>query len=154
MVGKEWGEEKDKDAARDRAEGKAEEVVKDEVNDLNKGYNNSEVLQNNKKYLQRGRTMAGLNQKGPMNEGPMTGRGRGLCGKNDDRQGYLEREGAGLGRGMGRCGGQGMGWRMRFAQQNVPPSNRTEVDERSLHNQVEMLEAELARIKKQLQDQI
>jgi hypothetical protein len=94
--------------------------------------------------------MAGLNQKGPMNEGPMTGRGRGLCNKNDDRQRYLERGGAGLGRGMGRCGSQGMGRRMRFAQQNVPPSNRTEVDERSLHNQVEMLEAELARIKNQL----
>jgi hypothetical protein len=50
MVGKEWGEEKDKGkvAARDRAEGKAEEVVKDEVNNLNKDHNNSEVLQNKK----------------------------------------------------------------------------------------------------------
>lgn len=89
--------------------------------------------------------MAGLNQQGPMNEGPMTGRGRGLCSKNDCRQGYLSR-GGGLGRGMGR--------RMRFAQQDVPPGNRAEVDEPSLQKQVEMLEAELVRIKKQLQNQI
>ncbi len=102
--------------------------------------------------------MAGLNQKGPMNEGPMTGRGRGLCRANNDRPGCFERggvgPGAGIGRGMGRCGGQGMGRRMRFAQQNASTGNRTEVDEQSLHNQVEILEAELARIKKQLPTQM
>lgn len=90
--------------------------------------------------------MAGFNQNGPMNEGPMTGRGRGLCNKGDDRQGFIGRGCAGLGRGMGR--------RMGFGSQNSPSTSRAEVDERPLRTRVEMLEAELAAIKKQLQDQV
>jgi hypothetical protein len=97
--------------------------------------------------------MPGLNQKGPMNEGPMTGRGRGLCNRTEDRQGFVERGGAGLGRRMGRCGSQGMGRRVGFGQQYSQTNNRGEGDKRSLYSQIEMLEAELAAIKNQLENQ-
>jgi len=52
--------------------------------------------------------MPGKNKKGPMGQGPMTGRGKGCCDgantQDDTRQG-----GPGLGMGRGRGQGQGRG---------------------------------------------
>lgn len=90
--------------------------------------------------------MAGFNQKGPMNEGPMTGRGRGLCHKSDDRQGFIGRGCTSLSRGLGR--------KMGFGAQYSQSTSVVEVDERSLLIQVEKIEAELEAIKKQLQNQV
>ena len=60
--------------------------------------------------------MPGLNQKGPDNQGPMTGRAQGNCPENasiDDNYCNTRRKGTGRGRranGIGRCqGGTGRG---------------------------------------------
>lgn len=54
--------------------------------------------------------MPGGDRKGPMGEGPMTGRGLGLCAGNDTPGSVTETEtGRGMGRGMGRGFGRGMG---------------------------------------------
>ncbi len=65
--------------------------------------------------------MSGLNHKGPMGDGPMTGRKMGKCtnfgaGKKSSAEETESKnttttgEGRGMGRGLGRCqGGQGMG---------------------------------------------
>lgn len=69
--------------------------------------------------------MPGLNQTGPRGQGPMTGRGMGLCG-------------GGLGCGWG-FGGRGFGFR-RFAS----PKNELV----ALEEEEKILEEELAAIKK------
>jgi len=70
--------------------------------------------------------MPGLNQRGPMNEGPMTGGGRGLCtGAVASEQEFANRMTGSMGRGLGRgrgCGGgsgRGMGRRRNL---NVEPT--------------------------------
>lgn len=98
--------------------------------------------------------MPGLNQRGPMNDGPMTGRGRGLCtGNVTAGQGFVG--GYGMGRGLRRgCrdfgwgGGRGMGRGGNYgpwAGTSPAVSNQT-----ILQNRANMLEAELAEIKNQL----
>lgn len=101
--------------------------------------------------------MPGLNQRGPMNDGPMTGRGRGLCtGNVAAGQGFVG--GYGMGRGLRRgCrdfgwgGGRGMGRGGNYgpwAGASPAVSNQT-----ILQNRANMLEAELAEIKNQLKKQ-
>ena len=98
---------------------------------------------------QGGTIMAGLNQQGPMNEGPMTGRSRGLCA-NNVQSGQGRGQMMGMGRGRGRCqlGGRGMGFNQQFDQ---PPQQST-APESALQNRVNTLEAELLELKKQLQN--
>ena len=95
--------------------------------------------------------MPGLNQRGPMNEGPMTGGGRGLCTgsqKLDSQKTEpktseigLANRGIGSGRGLGRgngsgCGrgqgqgrgqgcGRGLGRGRNFASETVPDNSTT-----------------------------
>jgi hypothetical protein len=60
---------------------------------------------------------------GPLGQGPMTGRGRGLCA-GPAVPGNMN---PGSGRGMGRCsrGGQGRGWRHQFNATGLPGWQRT-----------------------------
>lgn len=102
--------------------------------------------------------MPGFNQRGPMNEGPMTGRGMGQCGGA-----YTQETGAptnmawnapgygqGRGMGMGRRGcqpprrGMGMG-RGAQMQMAAPPPTKA-----SLAARAQQLEAELEAIQKEL----
>ncbi|MDA8136917.1 MAG: DUF5320 domain-containing protein [Desulfobacteraceae bacterium] len=98
--------------------------------------------------------MSGLNQRGPMNDGPMTGRGRGFCtGNVAAGQGFVG--GYGMVRGLRRScryfgwgGGQGMG---RFRNYGSwAGSSPAFSDQTILQNRAAMLEAELAEIKSQL----
>ena len=58
--------------------------------------------------------MPGLNRRGPMNKGPMTGRGRGLCtGALSPEQGSTVVEYNSMQRGYGRRRCQASGWGMR-----------------------------------------
>lgn len=55
--------------------------------------------------------MPGGNRKGPMGQGPMTGRRMGVCG-GVNASDYANPKGQGL--GMGRGGGRGRGWCHRY----------------------------------------
>ena len=106
--------------------------------------------------------MPGFNQKGPMNEGPMTGRGMGQCsgaytqdtGTSANMAWNAPGFGYGQGRGMGRgrrgCQaprrgmGMGRGAQMQMAPQAPPPTKA------SLAARAQQLEAELEAIKKEL----
>ncbi len=93
--------------------------------------------------------MPGFNQRGPMNEGPMTGRGRGVCtGAVDPGQGFGSA--MGRGRGYGRRGCQAPGWGRGYGQWNMPTPAPVTVTKDTLHQRAAMLEAELAAIKEQL----
>lgn len=106
--------------------------------------------------------MPGFNQRGPMNEGSMTGRQRGTCtgAAVDTGQGFADRTnargyGGGMGRGMGRRGCQAPGRGMGGGKWNSPASTPGSMDQDTLVNQnmqnrVNMLEAELSAIKDQL----
>jgi len=99
--------------------------------------------------------MPGFNQRGPMNEGPMTGGGRGICtGTVDPAQGFAGRGNArGMGRQGGRRGCQAPG-RGRGAGQWAGTSPAMgSVNQDTLQNSVNMLEAELAALKNQLKNQ-
>jgi len=89
--------------------------------------------------------MPGFNQRGPMNEGPMTGRGRGTCtGSLNPDQEFTGRGNArGMGRGFGRRGG-GYGQRTTSAPGSV--------SQEALQKSMDLLEAELAAIKNQLKN--
>ncbi|MBC2704426.1 DUF5320 domain-containing protein [Desulfobacula sp.] len=94
--------------------------------------------------------MPGFNQRGPMNEGAMTGRGRGNCtGAVDPDQGFTGRNdrgyGMGMGRQRGRRGCQTPGFGKGYGQTES-------VNQNTLQNSVDMLKAELAAVKKKLQD--
>ncbi|OQY52466.1 MAG: hypothetical protein B6230_02625 [Desulfobacteraceae bacterium 4572_89] len=95
--------------------------------------------------------MPGFNQRGPMNEGPMTGRRQGVCGRGTDsgaQGGTFDAMGYGRGRGMGRRGGSGPGWGRGYGQMNTsftPPAT-----EESLKMRAQTLEAELDAIKNDL----
>ncbi len=93
--------------------------------------------------------MPGLNQRGPMNEGPMTGRKRGSCtgAAVDPGQGFADR---GMGRGMGRRGCQTPGRGRGGGQWSSPAPMPGSTDQNALQNRVNMLEAELSAIKDQL----
>lgn len=61
--------------------------------------------------------MPGGDKKGPMGEGPMTGRGQGLCAGNDTPGSVTDiNQSRGLGRGMGRGMGRGFGRGFRQGQ--------------------------------------
>lgn len=103
--------------------------------------------------------MPGFNQRGPMNEGPMTGRQRGTCtgGAVDTGQGvggYGGGYGGGMGRGMGRRGGQapgrGMGGRWNAPAPMPGSGNQDTSVNQDMQNKINMLEAELSAIKDQL----
>jgi len=101
--------------------------------------------------------MPGYNQRGPMNEGPMTGRRLGRCaattatgvGSPDtgvDSFGYGR--GRGMAMGRGRC--RRTWWNMD-APGNVQFSGPTEPSrEQSLERKVQALESELAVLKNEL----
>jgi hypothetical protein len=91
--------------------------------------------------------MPGFNQRGPMNEGPMTGRGRGIC------TGASGNLGQGVpGRGNAWGNGRGPGNRGRGYGQRAFP-DPVYGDKGALQNRVDMLEAELSAIKNQLKNQ-
>jgi hypothetical protein len=98
--------------------------------------------------------MPGFNQRGPMNEGPMTGRQRGTCtGAPVDTQTFADNTnargyGGGMGRGMGRRGGQGPG-RGMGGRWTAPAPTPGSVNQ-DMQNRINMLEAELSAIKDQL----
>lgn len=99
--------------------------------------------------------MPGFNQRGPMNEGPMTGWGRGICNGNTRPvmgygQGGYGTGGYGMGRGYGRRGckvpGRGMGWGRNAA----PWTAEADLDQTTLRSRAAFLESELAEIKRRL----
>ncbi|MEE4365025.1 MAG: DUF5320 domain-containing protein [Desulfotignum sp.] len=94
--------------------------------------------------------MPGFNRRGPENQGPMTGRGRGLCtGAADPVQGFGTGYGPGFGRGRGRrwCqGGFGPRGPMR-PWQAAPDTGNNDLEARA-----KWLETELAAVKQQLND--
>ncbi len=96
--------------------------------------------------------MPGFNQRGPRNEGPMTGWGRGVCtGNTDPAYGAGIRRGRGMGMrcrgGRGGYGGRGMGYGGR--QGGYVPAGNVDLKE-DLQARADMLEAELSAIKNQL----
>jgi len=98
--------------------------------------------------------MPGFNQRGPMNEGPMTGRGMGQCSGTytQDTGAPAYGYGQGRGMGMGRRGGQplqqgrgmGRGAQMQMTPQAPPPTKA------SLAARAQQLEAELESIQNEL----
>lgn len=76
--------------------------------------------------------MPNLNQKGPMGEGPMTGRKKGRCTnygagrnnqttqENENRENPINETSQVQGQGLGRGRGQGMGGGMRKGMGNGP----------------------------------
>ena len=101
--------------------------------------------------------MPGFNQRGPMNEGPMTGRGMGQCSGayTQDMGAPAYGYGQGRGMGMGRRGGQplqqGMGRGMgRGAQMQMTPQATPPPTKASLAVRAQQLEAELESIQNAL----
>lgn len=101
--------------------------------------------------------MPGFNQRGPMNEGPMTGRNRGTCtgAAVDPGQGFADSAnargyGRGMGRGRGNRGCQALGREMAYGRRTPPAPTQGSVNQDTLQNRVNMLEAELSAIKNQL----
>ena len=106
--------------------------------------------------------MAGRNQRGPEEMGPLTGRGMGRCGGNGHGQGLRQGRGRGMGRGQGRGHGQGMGrglgrgnqWRQNDfagpAETDIPPVANTLVQEvAQLKSQLSDLTAKLNKLLEQ-----
>ncbi len=94
--------------------------------------------------------MAGFNQQGPTNEGPMTGRGRGLCANNGQPG-----QGSGgqmMGRGRGRGGCQARGRGMGFGQQYDQLTQQPPATDSALQSRVNTLEAELLELRNQLKN--
>ena len=102
--------------------------------------------------------MPGFNQKGPMNEGAMTGRGLGRCNTTNQNVGGTPNtagngQGFGRGQGLGQGFGQGRGRGQRNwsgevatqASQQVQPA-----EDEALKLRVHQLESELAAIKSQM----
>jgi len=58
--------------------------------------------------------MPHLNQKGPENKGPKTGRKLGKCKKNETEQNEMGELGKGLGKRRHSEGGQGKGKRLKY----------------------------------------
>ena len=95
--------------------------------------------------------MPGFNQRGPMNEGPMTGRGRGVCtGAVNPDQGFATTGyGMGMGRGRGGRGYQAMGGR-GYGRWNTPAPAPDSAAIDPLQVKVDALETELAALKQQI----
>lgn len=98
--------------------------------------------------------MPGFNQRGPENQGPMTGWGRGTCRTNYEPD-QLEFTPGGMGYGDGRRGrfgcGRGFGGNRRFGRQQAV--RETYSSRQVLKDRADMLEEELARVKAQLKKQ-
>lgn len=98
--------------------------------------------------------MPGFNQRGPMNEGPATGRRRGFCtGAVETGQGFSRREnaggyGIGMARRQGRRGCLATGWGGGVDPRPAPIN--ASVVENTLQDRADRLEAELAEVKIQL----
>ncbi len=100
--------------------------------------------------------MPGFNRRGPENQGPMTGWGRGLCTGNagydtGSGRGFGPGSGFGYGRGRGgrwcRGGFGGRGYGRRAFGPAVPPESPDDLKQRA-----EWLESELAAIRQQLNE--
>jgi hypothetical protein len=98
--------------------------------------------------------MPGFNQRGPMNEGPLTGGGRGNCaGAVDPAQGFAGRGNTmGMGRQGGRRGCQAPGQGRGAGQWARTAPAMGSVNQDTLQNSVNMLETELAALKNQLKN--
>ncbi len=94
--------------------------------------------------------MPGMNQRGPMNEGPMTGGRRGVCTNPDAADQWYPGQAAGQGLGRGR--GRGRGMCLRPLRQ-AAPARKDEPETSALQDRVNMLEAELAAVKRQMTHQ-
>ncbi|RKZ94294.1 MAG: hypothetical protein DRQ43_07030 [Gammaproteobacteria bacterium] len=95
--------------------------------------------------------MPGFNQRGPMNEGPMTGRGQGDCARGFDtgpRNSAFTPMGNGKGRRMGRRGGQGPGGGQGYGRMGMDTS--APASEETLKLRVQTLETELDAIRNEL----
>lgn len=107
--------------------------------------------------------MPGFNQKGPMNEGSMTGRGLGRCaasprnvGDTQDMAGVGSGYGRGQGRAMGRgrCQriwpGEGMARDAQVSQQLQPAGDEAlKLRVRQLENELEALRHQMKRVDNQ-----
>jgi len=96
--------------------------------------------------------MPGFNEQGPMNQGPMTGRGMGACanGTRSASSGFVT---PGLGRaGMGFRRGRGCGQGGRFAAgyDQRPMAGQPAVSKEGLMQRADLLESELNAIKEEL----
>jgi hypothetical protein len=103
--------------------------------------------------------MPGFNQQGPMNQGPMTGGGRGTCA-NGPMQGTtgfgrgrangpgFGTEGAGAGFRRGRGAYQGQRWGQGYAPGNA--ASPAPATRETLAQRADQLEAELNAIKEEL----
>ena len=109
--------------------------------------------------------MPGFNQRGPNNEGPMTGWKRGRCVQgqtpDDNGQAYGSGYGAGPGGGFGsgRRGGarggrfgRGRGQGCGFGPAGYAPEPGATVQTQFLSDRIQALEAELAALKGQAGD--
>ncbi len=98
--------------------------------------------------------MPGFNQRGPMNEGPMTGRGRGNCTEAFDPAQRFAGRGNAMGRGRqgGRRGCQAPGQGRGAGQWAGTAPAMGSANQDTLQNSVNMLEAELAALKNQLKN--
>jgi len=100
--------------------------------------------------------MPGFNRRGPENQGPMTGWGRGLCTGNPGNAGYDTGFGQGYGPGYGRGRGRGRRWAQGgfggrgMRGRAVAPAAPASPDE--LKQRAEWLESELAAIRQQLNE--
>jgi hypothetical protein len=142
---------KDKERARAGVKARAAEKAT-EVAD---GAIDSPTNNQSRRYI-----MPGFNQQGPRNQGPMTGRGMGMCAKSPmaDSPNFSNPAGRGLGlgfrrgrgfsqgrgRGMGPCWGQGYGQAATAAgEPGTMPANTME----DLKLRAERLESELNAIR-------
>jgi len=101
--------------------------------------------------------MPGFNQRGPMNDGPMTGGCRGICtGEGGSGQRIAGKDALGYGRRMGRRnvrrGCQAYGRRMDFNEGFGQQPAQKAFNKDSLKTRAKFLEAELAAVKKELKD--
>ena len=102
--------------------------------------------------------MPGFNQRGPLNEGPMTGRGLGRCAAPSQDTGGTQ-DATWNAQGYGRGGGRAMGWgRCRRTWWGVDTAGDARgarrlqpAGEEALALKVRQLESELDAIKNQLQ---
>ncbi|MDD9301264.1 MAG: DUF5320 domain-containing protein [Desulfobacter sp.] len=94
--------------------------------------------------------MPGLNQRGPQGQGPMTGRGQGVCQNQGAGQGFARGGFAGQGFQGGRGGKRGCG---RGLGRGFGPGlgqGQAQFAETSLEARAKTLEEELKAIKAQL----
>ncbi|MCK5686740.1 DUF5320 domain-containing protein [bacterium] len=95
--------------------------------------------------------MPGRNRTGPQGEGPMTGRGAGLCNGNSGAGNGMGRgRGLGLGRGQGRGRGNGMGFGNGFGNNSSNVNNGDKEELSLLRDQTELLTQELQNVQKKL----